>query len=315
MVDVVRSDANNAWEVLAELYNQGYTDIIYAGGDDRIGGSDDIYGALTTNEEHNEYVTKGGDLLYKFNSINPLNAGKRNPDSFDKEEQASASLLRKLVAEDNFDEFKNFVYLDETDAYKLFKELKYSMKGKEEAFLEEANNRIMKLREASRLTKSKYTPEVQRELDKELDKIDTRLNAPDRNKGAEEYKQNPDNYSGLFVKQSSDAGVVYSEKDINKLFPNGDKINDALAELEISVNGNDYKLSSTGSAVLGEDSFSSEETTIYQEAISGLILAGKIEAQDVKKYLKESDDIFRYINVNGKDSPQFNSKWSNFVNK
>jgi hypothetical protein len=133
------------------LYNQGYTDIIYAGGEDRIGGSDDIYGALTTNKEHNEYVTKGGDLLYKFNSISPLNAGRRDPDSFNNEEKASASLLRKLVAEDNFDEFKKFVYLNEADAYRLFKELKYSMKGKEEAFIKAANNRIMRLRESSTL--------------------------------------------------------------------------------------------------------------------------------------------------------------------
>lgn len=133
------------------MYNQGYTDIIYAGGEDRIGGSDDIYSALTTNKEHNEYVTKGGDLLYKFNSITPLNAGRRDPDSFNNEEKASASLLRKLVAEDNFDEFKKFVYLNEADAYRLFKELKYSMKGKEEAFIKAANNRIMKLRESSTL--------------------------------------------------------------------------------------------------------------------------------------------------------------------
>jgi len=312
LVDVVESDAKNVFQALHELYDQGYTDIIYVGGDDRIGGSGD-YSQQILN--YNGKTDKNGNLVYKFNSITPVIAGERNVNSNNPEEKASASLLRKLVVEDNFDEFKKFVYLNDSDAYRLFKELKYAMKGKEESFLEAANNRIFELREASRLTKSKYTPEVQDALDKELDKIDTRLNAPDRNKGAEEYKNDIDNYTGLFVKQSSDAGVVYSEKDINKLFPNGDKINDALAELEISVNGNDYKLSSTGSAVLGEDNFSSEETTIYQEAISGLILAGRIEAPDVKKYLKESDDIFNYINVNGKDSSKFKSKWSNFVNK
>lgn len=312
LVDVVESDAKNVFQALHELYEQGYTDIIYVGGDDRIGGSGD-YSQQILN--YNGKTDKNGNLVYKFNSITPVIAGERNVNSNNPEEKASASLLRKLVIEDNFDEFKKFVYLNDSDAYRLFKELKYSMKGKEEEFLEAANNRIFELREATRLTKSKYTPEVQDALDKELDKIDMKLNAPDRNKGAEEYKNDIDDYTGLFVKQSSDAGVVYSEKDINKLFPNGDKINDALAELEISVNGNDYKLSSTGSAVLGEDNFSSEETTKYQEAISGLILGGRIEAQDVKKYLKESDDIFKYINVDGKDSPSFKSKWSNFVNK
>lgn len=311
-VDVIESPARNVFEVLADLYEDGYTDVIYVGGGDRIGGAEDISGSIM---KYNGQKTGQGNILYDFDSIRFENAGERNPDSEDPSEQASASLVRKLVIEDNFDEFKRYVPFNDNDAKTLFKELKYAMLGKEESFLEECLFRENMLREATRLTKSKYTPEVQNALDKELNKIDTRLDAPDRNKGAEEYKQNQDNYTGLFVKQSSDSGVVYSEKDINKLFPNGDQINKELADLEISVNGADYKISSTGSSVLGEDSFSSEETTIYQEAISGLILAGRIDAQDVKSYLKESDDIFKYINVVGKDSPSFKSKWSNFVNK
>lgn len=304
-MDVVESDAKNVFDALADLYKDGYTDIIYVGGSDRIGGQDDISNTIL---KYNGNKTNAGNILYNFNSIRFEDAGQRDPDSSDPGEQASASLVRKLVLEDNFGAFENYVPFNNDDAYRLFKELKYAMKGEKESFLKEADNRIRSLREATRLTKSKYTPEVQDALDKELDKIDTRLNAPDRNKGAEEYRQDLADYTGLFVKQSSDAGVVYSEKDINKLFPNGDKINDALAELELSVNGTDYKISSTGSAVLGEDNFSSEETTRYQEAISSLILAGRIEAQDVKKYLKESDDIFKYINVEGKDSPSFKSK-------
>ena len=310
-VEVVKTDARSILDYLSELYNEGYNKLVYVGGGGRIGGDEDVTKNIL---RYNGQPDRTGKLLYNFDDIKFEDSGSREI-PYEGAEQSSATHVRKLVAENNFDEFKKYVPFNERDAFALYKELRYALKGKEEAIFKECMFRENMLREATRLTKSKYTPEVQNALDKELNKIDTKLDAPDRNKGAKEYKQDQDDYTGLFVKQSSDSGVVYSEKDINKLFPNGDQINKELAELEISVNGADYKISSTGSSVLGEDSFSSEETTIYQEAISGLILAGRIDAQDVKSYLKESDDIFRYINVMDKESPSFKSKWLNFINK
>lgn len=143
MVDVVESDAINAFNVLADLYDEGYTDIIYVGGADRIGGADDISSTIM---KYNGQPTKTGNVLYNFNSIRFEDAGQRNPDSLDNTEQASASLVRKFVLEDNFDEFKKYVPFNERDALSLFKELKYAMKGHEESFMREAILRERRLR-------------------------------------------------------------------------------------------------------------------------------------------------------------------------
>jgi len=145
-VDVVDSPAKNVFEVLADLYEDGYTDVIYVGGGDRIGGAEDISGTIM---KYNGQETKQGNVLYDFDSIRFENAGERNPDSKDPSEQASASLVRRLVIEDNFEEFKRYVPFNDNDAKTLFKELKYAMKGKEESFLNECILRESRLREAN----------------------------------------------------------------------------------------------------------------------------------------------------------------------
>ena len=145
-VDVVESPARNAFEVLHDLYEEGYTDIIYVGGEDRIGGEDDISASI---KKYNGTKTKKGDILYDFNSITFENAGARNPDSNDPKEQASASLVRKLALENNFNEFKKYVPFDSNSAFALYRELRKAMTGKEESFLEACNNRIQQLKEAT----------------------------------------------------------------------------------------------------------------------------------------------------------------------
>ena len=147
-VDVIRSNAVNAFKVLADLYEAGYTDIIYVGGEDRVSGKgkEDISRQILN---YNGNPTKAGPILYDFNSIDIKSAGPRNPDSDDPTIQASASLVRKLVLENNFEEFKKYVPFNEKDAKNLFKELKHAMKGKEESFLEACDDRIQSLREAN----------------------------------------------------------------------------------------------------------------------------------------------------------------------
>ena len=148
IVDVVESNANSAWEVLTELWKQGYTDIIYAGGDDRMNaGKGNIFNGLVNSNK--KIAKKTGKLIYDFNSITPLNAGDRNPDSNDPSEQASASLVRKLALENNFNEFKKYVPFDSNNAFALYKELRKAMTGNEESFLEACNSRIQQLKEAS----------------------------------------------------------------------------------------------------------------------------------------------------------------------
>ena len=124
-VDVIETDAKTIIEVLRNLYEQGYTDIIYVGGEDRIGGDDDISKMIL---RYNGQPSKKGEIIYDFNSILFKSAGRRSDDSSDLAEKASASLARQLVKDDNFEMFKEIVPFNEDDAYKLFKELKYALK-------------------------------------------------------------------------------------------------------------------------------------------------------------------------------------------
>lgn len=149
-VDVVESAARNAFEVLHDLYEEGYTDIIYVGGEDRIGGEGDISASI---KKYNGVPDKKGNIIYDFNSITFENAGARNPDSNDPEEQASASLARKLVLENNFNEFKKYVPFDTNSAFALYRELRKAMTGKEESFMRECDIRIEELRNNMKVRK------------------------------------------------------------------------------------------------------------------------------------------------------------------
>ena len=131
-VDVVNTNAINVFQALKELYDKGYTDIIYVGGSDRIGGKEDM---TNTIKKYNNSKTKAGETLYSFNTINFVNAGIRDDDSDDLTQRASASLARKHVIDDDFEAFKEIVPFNNDDAYSLFKELKYALKGRTEEMI------------------------------------------------------------------------------------------------------------------------------------------------------------------------------------
>ena len=143
-VDIPETNAKTILQFLQELYQDGYTDIIYVGGGDRIGGAEDVTQTIL---KYNGQPDKQGNIIYNFNSIDFKNAGERSGN--DLASNASASLARKYVLENEFDHFKEIVPFNEKDSYGLFKELKYAMTGKEESFLEACEKRIKSLREAS----------------------------------------------------------------------------------------------------------------------------------------------------------------------
>lgn len=129
-VDVIETNSKTIIEVLKDLYNDGYTGIIYVGGGDRIGGADDITSVI---KNYNGKLNKKGELVYYFGDfggkgIKFVNAGERSKTSTDPVERASATIARQLVKDDNFEMFKEIVPFNEDDAYKLFKELKYALK-------------------------------------------------------------------------------------------------------------------------------------------------------------------------------------------
>ena len=129
-VDVIETSSKTIIEVLKDLYNDGYTGMIYVGGGDRIGGADDITSVI---KNYNGKLNKKGELVYYFGDfggkgIKFVNAGERSKTTTDPVERASATIARQLVKDDNFEMFKEIVPFNEDDAYKLFKELKYALK-------------------------------------------------------------------------------------------------------------------------------------------------------------------------------------------
>ena len=74
-VDVVESEARTVFEILKDLYSEGYTDVIYVGGADRIGGAEDISKTIL---KYNGTENKNGEIPYYFDSIKFVNAGIRD---------------------------------------------------------------------------------------------------------------------------------------------------------------------------------------------------------------------------------------------
>lgn len=123
-VEVVDSEAKTAIYMLHELMEQGYTDVVYVGGEDRIGGEGDM---TTTLAKYNGVPTKIPEMYYKFDSIAFESAGSRNTNSTDLVEKASASYVRSLVLANDFETFKLMVPFTEEESLQLFEELKTFM--------------------------------------------------------------------------------------------------------------------------------------------------------------------------------------------
>lgn len=127
-VDVVESEARTVFEILKDLYSEGYTDVIYVGGADRIGGAEDISRTIL---RYNGTPNKSGEVPYNFESIKFVNAGIRDDSSNDITERASASAARAAVVNGNFEGFKQLVPFNESDADNLFRQI-YSIMVDEE---------------------------------------------------------------------------------------------------------------------------------------------------------------------------------------
>lgn len=151
-VDVMESDAKTIYSVLAELYREGFENVIYVCGEDRF---DEFQGIK---EYNGKKTTKIGrpirdDLYYEFDSIEIENAEHRDDNSENPEEKASASYVRKLAVEGDFITFSEYVPFDNRTAMNLFKLLRKRLAGWEHPHdkVQESLNlfdRILSLKEA-----------------------------------------------------------------------------------------------------------------------------------------------------------------------
>ena len=108
---------------LHQVYEDGYKNVIVVIGSDRL---DD--GTAETLNKYNGRHAKNSALdelnFYDFDSIDFISAGQRDEDSDDVATKASGTLVRKLVAENNYKEFAKYVIpLGEETTQDLFRKL------------------------------------------------------------------------------------------------------------------------------------------------------------------------------------------------
>ena len=120
--DVIKpSDAKTIIDAFKEVYADGFNEVIYVGGEDRIGGDEDVSSMIM---KYNGVPNKKGEISYDFGMIRFVNAGHRDDNSNNPIEKASASLVRQLAAEGKFDEFKQYVPLDENEAKNMYNDVR-----------------------------------------------------------------------------------------------------------------------------------------------------------------------------------------------
>lgn len=118
-------------EIMEFLYHNNYTDVTYVCGNDRLPAFKELL---------NKYNgVEGGKTYYKFNSINIISSGPRDPDGDDEIAGASASGAREAAVEKDFEKFKEI-----TGAGRYAKQLYRAVRKGMNIFNEDASGYIPK---------------------------------------------------------------------------------------------------------------------------------------------------------------------------
>ena len=119
--EVVESEAKTIIDVVVDIANKGFTDIIFVGGSDRL---NDI---VTLIQKYNDVPNKEGNS-YHFDTIEGVSAGERDPDS-DSLEGVSGTKIRQFALDNDFESFKNnLAFSDESIAKEVMKIIKSNIK-------------------------------------------------------------------------------------------------------------------------------------------------------------------------------------------
>ena len=116
-IKVMNSGAKTIIHIFHELYEEGFENVIYVGGEDRIGGEEDMTKIIS---KYNGYGTEKLPLYYKFDSIQFESAGHRDDSSNSEVERASGSLARRLAADGKWRLFKRIMPFEEDTARELY---------------------------------------------------------------------------------------------------------------------------------------------------------------------------------------------------
>ncbi len=269
LVDVVNTDSKTIMAVLHDLYTEGFTKVIYVGGEDRIGGDGDITELIS---KYNGYPAKE-NMYYKFDSIVFESAGHRDENSEDKAEKASASYVRQLVIDHNWEEFKEMVPFTTDKARQLFDELTIDMK------VEPMTEKISNPRIKSKLTEATFDGKAFEKHTYLADVIKNFRGNGVVTKDGQVFKM-PQRYVG---KEDEWEKELLGVKDIplgsgqSKYAPRRDKFKELTDVDWYDIDKSNY----SGVASKGSRSIKSFNVTAMQEAIQALILTGKLAPEEI----------------------------------
>ena len=113
-------DSKSIFDVLASLYEDGYTDVVIVAGQDRLG-------------EFQSLVHKGDGQSYQFNNIEVVTSGVKDPDS-EVETAGSSALMRAAAAIGNFDRFSTGLppTMKKSEQKEMFNTIRRSMSVQED---------------------------------------------------------------------------------------------------------------------------------------------------------------------------------------
>jgi len=124
---IADNNAKNAVLIAEKLYKDGYKNLIFVAGSDRLKEFETLL------NRYNDAPDKKGNQLFKFDSVKVVSAGERDPDT-EGVEGMSASKMRDAAEKGDFDSFKIGIpsTLNDADKKKLYIEVRKNMGIREE---------------------------------------------------------------------------------------------------------------------------------------------------------------------------------------
>ena len=122
---IVDNGARTAIEIAEKLFKEGYKNLIM------VAGSDRVKEFSTLLNRYNDAPDKKGNQLFKFDSVDVVSAGERDPDS-EGVEGMSASKMRAAAVDGDMDSFLKGVPSGFADGKKLYRDVRKYMGIREE---------------------------------------------------------------------------------------------------------------------------------------------------------------------------------------
>jgi hypothetical protein len=113
-------------QALQLLQGEGYRNVVIVAGSDRVQQYQDLV------DKYNNKPDKSGEVPFRFDAVKVVSSGERDPDD-EGVAGMSASKLRQLASEGNFEGFKQGIPGNETLAQQMYNRVRQAMGINEEA--------------------------------------------------------------------------------------------------------------------------------------------------------------------------------------